>query len=47
MTVDVNNIGWYWRCLGINFLGLPIPRWLIPKANAYKIIENGKYRFDF
>jgi len=45
LTVDINNGGWYWRCLKVNFLGLPIPRWLIPKTNAYKIIENGKYRF--
>ena len=45
LTVDINNGGWFWRCLNVNFLGFPIPRWLIPKTNAYKIIENGKYRF--
>lgn len=45
LTVDINNGGWFWRCLKVNFLGFPIPRWLIPKTNAYKIIENGKYRF--
>jgi len=45
LTVDINDVGWFWRCLEINFLGLPIPRWLIPNTNAYKIIENDKYRF--
>lgn len=45
LTVDINNGGWFWRCLSVNFLGYPIPRWLVPKTNAYKTIENGKYRF--
>ncbi len=45
LTVDINNGGWFWRCLNVNFLGVPIPRWLIPHTNAYKIIENGLYRF--
>ena len=45
LTVDIINGGWYWRCLKINFFGLPIPLWLTPKANAYKVIENGQYRF--
>ena len=45
LTVDIHNGGWFWRCLKINFLGFPIPLWLIPKTNAYKIIENGQYRF--
>jgi len=45
LTVDIKNGGWFWRCLKINFFGLPVPLWLIPQANAYKIIENGKYRF--
>jgi hypothetical protein len=45
LTVDINNGGWFWRCLKVNFLSIPIPRWLIPHTNAFKIIENGKYRF--
>jgi hypothetical protein len=45
LTVDINNGGWFWRCLKVSFLGFPIPRWLIPHTNAYKIIEGGKYRF--
>ena len=45
LTVDINNGGWFWRCLKINYLGLSIPLWLMPRTDAYKIIENGKYRF--
>jgi len=45
LTVDILDGGWYWRCLAVNFYGVPIPLWLIPKAVAYKRIENGKYRF--
>jgi hypothetical protein len=45
LTVDINHGGWFWRCLEISFLGISIPRWLMPRANAYKIIENGGYRF--
>lgn len=40
-----NRIHYYSNCLKINFLGLPIPLWLTPQANAYKVIENGQYRF--
>ena len=45
LTVDVNNGGWYWRCRKVRFLGVPVPIWLIPKTNAYKVIEEGQYRF--
>lgn len=45
LTVDVENGGWYWRCLKIRLFGIPVPLWLIPHTNAYKIIENGQYRF--
>ena len=45
LTVDVKNGGWYWRCLKVYFLGCPIPLWLIPESNAYKIVEDGRYHF--
>lgn len=45
LTVDVSNGGWYWRCLKVSFFGVPVPQWFVPKTNAYKIIENGQYRF--
>ncbi|WP_181389622.1 DUF4166 domain-containing protein [Leucothrix pacifica] len=45
LTVDVKDGGWYWRCLSIRFMGLPVPRWLVPKTTAYKVIEDDQYRF--
>lgn len=45
LTVDVKNGGWHWRCLKVSFLGFTIPRWIMPRTNAYKVIENGMYRF--
>jgi len=45
LTVDVINGGWFWRCLSVSFLGVPIPKWLVPHTNAYKVIENDLYRF--
>lgn len=46
LTVDIVNGGWFWRCLKVSLFGLPIPLFLIPKSQAYKIIENGKYVFN-
>lgn len=45
LTVDIIKGGWFWRCLNVKFLGLPVPQWLLPRTDAYKTIENGKYRF--
>lgn len=45
LTVEIIDGGWFWRCLAIRVLGLPVPRWLMPRTNAYKTIENGCYRF--
>ena len=45
LTVEIIEGGWYWRCLGIRLLGLPVPRWLMPRTNACKTIEAGGYRF--
>lgn len=46
LTVDIFEGGWYWRCLKINLLGLPIPLFLMPKTKAFKTVENGQYRFS-
>ena len=46
LTVDIVDGGWFWKCLNVSFFGLPIPLFLIPKSQAYKIIENGKYVFN-
>lgn len=45
LTVDIHDEGWHWRCLKVNFYGIPLPLWLIPKTIAYKYIENDKYCF--
>lgn len=45
LTVDIKNNGWYWRCLGFSLHGLPLPVWLFPESQAYKLIENGRYNF--
>ena len=45
LTVEIKNGGWYWRCLSYSFLGLPLPAKLFPESEAYKCIEDGKYRF--
>jgi hypothetical protein len=45
LGVDIKDGGWYWCCKKIMFKGLPLPLWLFPRVNAYKVIENGRYRF--
>lgn len=45
LTIDIIDGGWFWRCIGVKLYGFPIPTGLIPKATAYKTIENEKYRF--
>ena len=46
LTVDIINGGWFWRCLNISLFGISIPLWLIPKSQAFKKVENGKYKFN-
>lgn len=45
LQVDVIDGGWYWRCVGARRGGLRLPRWLVPRSQAYKRIEDGRYRF--
>lgn len=45
LTVDIEKGGWYWRCLGFQLWGVPLPVWLFPNSRAYKTIEDGQYRF--
>ena len=28
-----------------NILGIPLPMWLCPRANAYETVEAGRFRF--
>ncbi|MGO1071975.1 DUF4166 domain-containing protein [Lysobacter sp. CA199] len=49
LGVDLDSGGWHWRLLGIDARGLPLPRFLFPRTDAYKRIERGtegeRYRF--
>jgi hypothetical protein len=46
LQVDVIDGGWYWRCVGAQRGHWSIPRWLLPRSEAYKRIEDGRYRFS-
>jgi Domain of unknown function (DUF4166) len=45
LTVDVIEGGWHWRPLSATLGRLPLPIALFPRAEAYKRIEAGRYRF--
>lgn len=45
LTVDVQDGGWYWRCLEMRWLGCRLPLWLFPNSRAFKTVENGRYVF--
>jgi hypothetical protein len=45
LTVDVIDGGWYWRPLRVVFGRLALPIFLFPRTEAYKRIEEGRYRF--
>ena len=45
LTVDIIAGGWHWRCLSMRFWKIALPQWLMPKTEAYKRIEDDKYRF--
>lgn len=45
LTVDVKEGGWYWRCLQMRLFGIRLPLWLFPNSQAFKRIEDGRYRF--
>jgi hypothetical protein len=45
LRVEIVDGGWYWRCIGARKGWLPVPAWLLPRSDAYKRIEQGRYRF--
>lgn len=45
LTVEIKDGGWYWKCLKMTVRGLNLPLWLLPRTNAFKSIESGRYRF--
>jgi hypothetical protein len=46
LQVEVIDGGWYWRCIGAQYGRWRLPRWLLPRSEAYKRIEDGRYRFS-
>lgn len=46
LQVDVIDGGWYWRCVGARRGSTRVPRWLLPRSQAHKRIEDGRYRFE-
>lgn len=49
LGVDLDGGGWRWRLLGLSARGLPLPRFLFPRTDAYKRIESidGEQRYRF
>lgn len=49
LGVDLDGGGWRWRLLGLSARGLPLPRFLFPRTDAYKRIEriDGEERYRF
>ncbi|NUO78342.1 MAG: DUF4166 domain-containing protein [Lysobacter sp.] len=46
LGVDLDGGGWRWRLRSVAWRGLPWPRFLFPRTEAYKRIEDGdRYRF--
>lgn len=45
LRVDIKENGWYWRCLKAKYKYFRVPLCFLPRVNAYKKIEDGKYRF--
>lgn len=45
LAVDVRQGGWYWRPLKVWVHGVRVPLWLLPRTEAYKRIDAGRYHF--
>jgi hypothetical protein len=45
VAVDIIDGGWHWRCIKIQAFGIRLPLFLFPASQAFKKIENDKYRF--
>jgi hypothetical protein len=46
LAVEVIDGGWYWRCRKVWLYGIRLPLALFPRSDAYKRIEDGRYRFQ-
>jgi len=45
LGVEVKDGGWYWKGRKTKFGWLTIPKWLMPRSNAWKCIEGDSYKF--
>lgn len=46
LQVEVIDGGWHWRCIGAQLGRIRLPRGLLPRSEAFKRIEDGRYRFS-
>jgi hypothetical protein len=46
LQVDLIDGGWYWRCIGARLGHWRMPTWLLPRSEAFKRIEDDRYRFS-
>ena len=46
LRVDIVDGDWYWRCIGARRGRWHLPRWLLPRSEAFKRIEGDHYRFS-
>ncbi len=48
LQVDIVDGGWHWRwrCIGAQRGRWRLPRWLLPRSEAFKRVEGGHYRFS-
>lgn len=45
LGVDIKDGGWYWRCKKIKYKGITLPLCFFPRVNAFKVIDDGQYKF--
>lgn len=46
LQVDIIDGSWHWRCIGAQRGHWRVPRWLLPRSEAFKRIEGDRYRFS-
>jgi len=45
LTVKIIDGGWHWQCLSFSIFGIRLPTKIFPESQAWKKIEDEKYRF--
>ncbi len=44
-TVEQIEGGWYWRLLRVRYRDIPLPKFIFPRMEAYKRVQDGCYDF--